>query len=171
MVLSRELALVLAALVAAIAAPAVAQTPSSEEIVRKLVPPPLTRSVRGVTVTQGQAQEKPSIDLYIPFEFDSARLQTDALLVLDRLGEALKDNRLAKYRFEVAGHTDGVGTVEYNQKLSDSRARAVADYLVAKGGVSGSHLKSIGYGKSRLLQPLRPDDGVNRRVQITNLGQ
>lgn len=170
MVINRKIALILAALVAAIVPPAAAQTPSSEEIVRKLVPPPLTRSVRGVTVTQGQEQQKPSIDLYIPFEFDSARLQTDALLVLDRLGDALKDSRLAKYRFEIAGHTDGVGTVEYNQKLSDLRAKAVADYLVAKGGGSGSHLTTVGYGKSRLLQPLRPDDGVNRRVQITNVG-
>lgn len=147
-----------------------AQVPTSDDIVRKLVPAPQTRSIRGVTVTPGQEPEQPTINLYINFDFDSARLDTDGVLALRRLGTALKDPKLANYRFEIAGHTDAVGTVEYNQKLSEQRAKAVVDHLVFYSEVPAARLTSIGYGKSRLLDPAKPDDGVNRRVQITNAG-
>lgn len=150
---------------------AVAQMPSSEDIVRKLAPAPLTRSVRGVTVSPGQTPAVPSIDLNVLFDFDSARLQTDGTLVLDRLGAALKDPRLAGARFEVAGHTDGVGAKDYNQKLSELRAKAVLDYLTRKFGVAPERLVAVGFGSSRLRNPGNPADGANRRVQITNLGE
>ncbi len=70
-----------------------AQQPSSEDIVRKLVPPPMSRSLRGVTVTPGQEPAKPTIDLYINFEFDSAKLDNDGILVLKRLGNAVSPGR------------------------------------------------------------------------------
>src|SRR5262249_46171062 len=107
---------------------------------------------------------------YINFEFDSARLLNDGVLVLQALGAALKDPKLSNGYFEVAGHTDAVGTIEYNQKLSEDRANAVVDYLVANFKISPGRLNAVGYGKSRLLDPSRPTDGVNRRVQITNVG-
>jgi len=46
----------------------------------------------------------------------------------------------------------------------------VTDYLVLYCRISPGHLSPIGYGKSWLLYPSRPNDGVNRRVQITNTG-
>lgn len=148
-----------------------AQQPSSDEIVRKLAPVPSTRALRGVTVTPGQEPAQPTINLYINFEFDSARIETDGQLVLKRLATALKDPRLAGSRFEIAGHTDAVGTVEYNQTLSEQRAQAVADHLVDVYEIDPTRLVAIGYGKSQLLDPDKPEDGVNRRVQITNLGE
>jgi outer membrane protein OmpA-like peptidoglycan-associated protein len=147
-----------------------AQTPSSDEIIRKLTPPPLIRSIRGITVTPGQEAAKPTIDLYINFEFDSAKLIGESILVLQRLGTALSDPKLTDYHFEVAGHTDAVGTIEYNQTLSLERANAVVDYLIVNYRIPRDRLTAIGYGKSRLLDSSRPDDGVNRRVQITNVG-
>ncbi len=75
------------------------------------------------------------------------------------------------YRLEIAGHTDAVGTVEYNQKLSERRAKAVVNHLVAFYEVPATKLFVSGYGKSRLLDPTRANDGVNRRVQITNIGE
>jgi outer membrane protein OmpA-like peptidoglycan-associated protein len=150
---------------------AAAQAPSSEDIVRKLSSAPLTRSVRGVTVNPGQAPDTPSIDLNVLFDFDSARLQTDGTLVLDRLGAALNDRRLVGARFEIAGHTDGVGAKDYNQKLSELRAKAVLDYLTRQFGVTRERLVAVGYGSSRLSNPSKPADGTNRRVQIINLGE
>ncbi len=164
-------AIVIAALMALPLAGASAQQPSSEEIVGKLVPAPVTRSLRGITVTAGQEPAKPTLDLYINFEFDSARLDTDGLLVLKRLGAALKDPKLAAYRFEIAGHTDAVGAAEYNRQLSEKRAMAVVDHLITAYEIDPARLVAIGYGKSRLLDPDKPDAGVNRRVQITNLGE
>jgi outer membrane protein OmpA-like peptidoglycan-associated protein len=143
--------------------------PSSEEIVDQLLPSAATRSARGVTVTPGQEVEKPSVNLYVNFEFDSARLDNDGVLVLRRLGAALNDRRLATYRFEIAGHTDAAGSADYNQKLSEERAHAVTDYLTTIYGIDPTRLVSIGYGKSQLLDPAKPNDGVNRRVRITNL--
>jgi outer membrane protein OmpA-like peptidoglycan-associated protein len=158
------------ALLVAMPLPSRAQVPSSEDIVNKLAPAPLTRSIRGVTVSPGQSPERPSIDLYIPFDFDSARLLTEGTLILDRLGAALKDPLLARSRFEVAGHTDAVGTDDYNQKLSELRAKAVVDYLTRKFNIAGDRLVAVGYGRSRLRNPAKPTDGINRRVQISNLG-
>lgn len=148
-----------------------AETPSSEDIIRKLSPRPLTRSVRGVTVSSGEVPQNPSIDLYVLFDFDSARLQTEGLLVLDRLGAAFRDPRLAQLRFEVAGHTDAVGTNDYNQRLSELRAKAAVGYLTRQYKIAPDRLVSVGYGSSRLRDPSKPADGINRRVQITNLGE
>jgi len=145
--------------------------PSADDIVRTLTPAPMTRSLRGVTVVPGQDAAKPTIDLYINFEFDSAKLDNDGILVLKRLGAALKDPKLAVFVFEIAGHTDAVGTDEYNQGLSEKRAKAVVDHLVAFYEISPAKLKAAGYGKSRLRDPSKPNDGVNRRVQITNIGE
>jgi outer membrane protein OmpA-like peptidoglycan-associated protein len=125
-----------------------AQTVSPEDIVRKLTPQPQTRSLRGVEVIPGKEVEKPSIDLYIGFEFDSAKLDTDGLLMLKRLATALRDPKLDGFRFEIAGHTDAVGSDEYNQKLSERRAAAVRDQLAFYYDIDAKRLTAVGYGKT-----------------------
>jgi outer membrane protein OmpA-like peptidoglycan-associated protein len=155
--------------------PSLAQdAPSSESIIKKLEPQPRTRSLkpRGVKVEEGpNSDAPPSVNLYINFEFNSDKLGTDAQIVLRNLGTALKDQRLAKYRFLIAGHTDAVGDAAYNQTLSERRAKAVQDYLVFHYGIDAQRLKSVGYGKTRLLDSTNPNAGVNRRVQIVNEGE
>jgi outer membrane protein OmpA-like peptidoglycan-associated protein len=163
------------AAVAASGAPAVAQeAPGSEEIIKKLEPQPRSRSLkpRGVKVEEGpNTDAPPSINLYINFEFNSDKLGTDAQIVLRNLGQALKDQRLAKFRFTIAGHTDAVGDAAYNQTLSERRAKAVQDYLMFHYGIDAQRLKAVGYGKTRLLDSANPTSGVNRRVQIVNEGE
>ena len=148
------------------------EAPRTDQIIKKLQPKQKTRSIRGIKVTGGkkQAHEKPSINLYINFEFNSARLGTDAQITLRNLGRALQDPRLAKFRFLIAGHTDAVGTDAYNQTLSEKRANAVRDYLISIFGIAGSRLVAKGFGETKLLNPAKPRDGANRRVQIVNLG-
>ncbi len=150
-----------------------APPPSSDEIVRKLQPEPRTRSLkpRGVKVEEGpNTDTPPSIDLYVNFEFNSARLSTDAQITLRNLGLALRDPRLATYRFLIAGHTDAVGGDAYNLDLSQKRAEAVRDYLVLTYAVDAARLKPVGYGKMRPLDAANPAAAVNRRVQIVNQG-
>lgn len=165
----------IAAAMAAAMPPAAAQTaPGSEEIIKKLEPQPRSRSLkpRGVKVEEGpNSDAPPSINLYINFEFNSDKLGTDAQIVLRNLGQALKDPRLAKFRFTIAGHTDAVGDAAYNQTLSERRAKAVQDHLVFHYGIDVQRLKAVGYGKTRLLDAAKPNDGVNRRVQIVNEGE
>jgi outer membrane protein OmpA-like peptidoglycan-associated protein len=145
--------------------------PSKDEIVRALEPPPGTRSLRGITVEGGLDDKPPSINLQISFEYDSDKLTTEGILTLQRLGSALKDPRLANYRFKVAGHTDAKGAADYNQKLSERRAKAVVKHLLSQYQLNPGRLDSVGYGESQLADPSKPEDGVNRRVQLINLGR
>jgi outer membrane protein OmpA-like peptidoglycan-associated protein len=149
-------------------APVEAQQPSKADIVKALTVHPRTRSFRGITV-EGK-ERPPSIDLHIPFDYDSDKLTSDALLTLRRLGEALKDPKLAGYRFRLAGYTDARGTAEYNQRLSERRAASVRDYLIYQYDIDASRLESIGFGKTHLADPAHPEAAINRRVQVTNLG-
>jgi outer membrane protein OmpA-like peptidoglycan-associated protein len=148
---------------------ALAQEPTTEDLVKALVPTKKLRGPRGLMV-QGE-QQPPSIDLYIPFEYNSDKLKTEALLTLKRLGAALKDTRLSGFRFKIAGHTDAKGSAKYNQKLSERRAEAVRDYIVFQYDVEPDRIEIVGFGKTQPLDPLKPEDGINRRVQVINLGE
>jgi outer membrane protein OmpA-like peptidoglycan-associated protein len=68
---------------------------------------------------------------------------------------------------EVAGHTDATGTDEYNQGLSERRARSVVDYLVGKG-IDRSRLDAVGRGESQPVADNGTRDGraQNRRVEL-----
>jgi outer membrane protein OmpA-like peptidoglycan-associated protein len=157
-----------------------AQSADPETIVRALMPKPgaqgqITRSFssggpkRGIEVEGGEEKEQapPRIDLYVHFEYDqSALTMSDARLTLDALGKALKDTRLASMKFEIIGHTDARGNDGYNLDLSRRRAEAVRQYLVQFHGVEAARLKAEGKGRSQLKDPARPDDAINRRVEI-----
>lgn len=111
----------------------------------------------------------PSINIKVFFEFDSAILKPEAMDVLDSLGEALTYGELNNYRFQIAGHTDAVGSDGYNQKLSEQRAKAVLDYLVTAFGIDATRVDAVGYGESQLLDSDDPEGDINRRVQVTRL--
>ena len=139
-------------------------------------PPPQPRRIkqrgpRGV-ITEGvvPSDQPLSVNIYINFAYNSADLTSDARITLDGLGNALRDPRLAAFSFVIAGHTDAKGGVDFNQNLSERRAGAVRDYLITHFGIAAARLTAKGYGKSQLLDPARPEDGVNRRVQVINAG-
>jgi outer membrane protein OmpA-like peptidoglycan-associated protein len=129
----------------------------------------LSRALRGVTATGGTDPNALSVNLYVNFAYDSAELTSDARITLDRLGYALVNERLKGFTFMIEGHTDAKGSAAYNQTLSERRAQAVRQYLMAQFGVPQDRLQAKGFGKSHLLDPARPEDGVNRRVQVLNL--
>lgn len=154
-----------------------AQTATS--IVEQLLPEktgPVTRSMaksltRGIDI-EGELPPEldlPSVSLVVNFEFDSARLTNDGMLTLKTLGQALSDKRLAGMQFQIAGHTDDVGTPQYNQELSERRAKAVVVHLTSFYGIAADRLKPVGYGKTRLVVPNDPKNAANRRVEIINL--
>jgi outer membrane protein OmpA-like peptidoglycan-associated protein len=113
----------------------------------------------------------PSIHFAINFALNSTAFDAHAVEVLSELGEALRHAELRPYKFEIAGHTDAAGSSGYNQRLSERRARAVRRYLTRTFGIEARRLRAIGYGESRLLDRAKPKSGVNRRVQITNVGR
>ena len=143
----------------------VLRSASSDELIEKLNPnPPKTRSMRNLTP---EVREKPTVDLSIQFEFDSAKILPESKPLLDNLARAINSNELRGFAFMVEGYTDGVGLPSYNLRLSDQRAIAVLNYLATSGSVNRSRLKAVGKGSNDLLVPDRPDAAENRRVRIS----
>ena len=115
------------------------------------------------------ADQRPSIDLEINFDYDSATIGAQAKSAVEALGRALTNPDLKGSTFLLAGHTDAAGSDAYNQTLSERRADAVKHYLVEKFGIAGNDLVTVGYGETRLKKPDAPRDAANRRVQVVNM--
>jgi OOP family OmpA-OmpF porin len=113
-----------------------------------------------------------SVNLTVDFATDSAELTPQAMAALDALGRALNNAQLSGYRFRIEGHTDTVGSADYNRALSERRAAAVVAYLTTKFGVAASRLEAVGVGEQGLLvaTPPQTPEQRNRRVQVINLG-
>ena len=112
---------------------------------------------------------RPSIDLDVRFRLGSAELTAAAMRQLDELAGAMRAEALSESRFLIAGHTDATGAAAYNRVLSQRRAAAVKAYLVHRHGIAASRLDTVGWGEERLKDPLNPESGVNRRVEVLAL--
>jgi outer membrane protein OmpA-like peptidoglycan-associated protein len=102
---------------------------------------------------------------HLKFEFDKAELRREDRELLSRIAGILLTSH--DYTISVNGHTDDIGTDEYNQKLSERRARAVRDYLVA-AGLPPEILSVQGHGKALPLVRGSSDAAraKNRRVEL-----
>ncbi len=101
----------------------------------------------------------------IKFEFDSYVIHQSSNDELNKIVAYLKAN--AEINVRISGHTDFVGTDEYNLTLSRNRAKSIAEFFVTKG-VEPNRLVSYGFGKSRPLSDAKTEDAakMNRRVEI-----
>jgi OOP family OmpA-OmpF porin len=101
----------------------------------------------------------------VNFEFDSARLRPDAIVILDEAVTVL--NQRSDISVDVVGHTCNIGTEAYNQGLSERRAKAVYDYFVDKG-IAADRLTTQGYGETRPAHSNDTREGraKNRRVEL-----
>jgi hypothetical protein len=151
--------------------PALAEDPTHEEMLCALNPdchvPFVDRRLRGVTSTPA-VRPAHSFDVTLNFAFDSAELTSEASANLDKVAKVLTDPGAEKYDIILSGHTDAVGSAEYNQQLSERRAHAARNYLINRHGIESSRLIAKGYGKSQLLLPSDSKNGLNRRVQFQN---
>ena len=110
-----------------------------------------------------------TVDLAVFYEFDSANLTPQAKALLTDLGRALTSSRLSGSIFLLAGHTDAKGSKPYNQNLSERRAVEARRFLVENFGIRPDRLIVVGFGEEYLADPARPNDPINRRVEITLL--
>ena len=101
----------------------------------------------------------------ILFGFDKSDLSATAQGNLDKLAAVLKE--YPDTDIEIQGHTDSKGADDYNMKLSERRAGAVADYLRAKG-ISSSRITTKGFGKTAPIASNETEEGraQNRRVNF-----
>ena len=129
------------------------------------------RELRARTANTGIEVERKGdeINLKLPsgisFDFNSAAVKPEFRPALDQVAQTL-----ASYQstfIDVSGHTDSVGSDAVNQRLSEQRAQAVADYLGYQG-VSRARVATRGYGKSFPIASNATDAGraQNRRVEI-----
>ncbi len=103
----------------------------------------------------------------INFRSGSAVIPPAAYALLDRVLEVVRLFPDRKIRVE--GHTDSVGSAEYNQKLSERRAEAVRDYLLKRlGDAAAPAIEAIGFGESRPIANNETAEGrrKNRRIDI-----
>ena len=99
------------------------------------------------------------------FDFDKFEIKPEAYPVLDKIVSLVKQN--PQLKMEIQGHTDNVGSAQYNQKLSENRAKAIVDYLV-RNGIDPEKLDYRGYGLTQPVASNDTEDGraENRRVQL-----
>jgi hypothetical protein len=101
----------------------------------------------------------------INFEFNSSKLTNSSYPTLDLIVALMKE--IPEANVEVQGHTDIIGTEDYNQKLSEQRAETVTKYLIKKG-IAKDRLRAVGFGTRRPLADNESDEGraKNRRVEL-----
>jgi outer membrane protein OmpA-like peptidoglycan-associated protein len=99
------------------------------------------------------------------FPFDSDQLKPEARTNLQNLALSLK--KYSKTNTMIVGHTDSKGTAEYNQALSERRAKSAANFLEGQG-VPGARLATAGRGETESLASNDTDAGRarNRRVEV-----
>jgi outer membrane protein OmpA-like peptidoglycan-associated protein len=102
----------------------------------------------------------------ITFAHDRSDVQPQFRATLDEIARTLAN--YPSTMIDVHGHTDSTGSTQYNQDLSERRARSVADYLIGRG-VQPIRIATLGHGESRLLigpEQSEADRQANRRVEI-----
>jgi OmpA-OmpF porin, OOP family len=121
---------------------------------------PRTPSRRPAVAATAQARK----DLLITFQTGSAELTEQGRANARVFAQAANTPQLRPVRFEIAGHTDAVGTRDKNLTLSQQRAESVKAYLVSLG-VDPARLEAKGYGFDRPIVAANPRAAANRRVE------
>jgi outer membrane protein OmpA-like peptidoglycan-associated protein len=111
------------------------------------------------------SKEKIAIRQQVKFAPSKFKVLPASFKLLNQVTQVMND--FPKMRVSIEGHTDNVGSESANMKLSQRRAEAVRDYLVAKG-VSPSRLQAIGYGPTKPIASNKTAKGKaqNRRTEF-----
>lgn len=146
----------------------------------KVVPVPMSGDMRHDTLhspdicLQSFKIDSPIVIKNIWYDFNKATLRPASRIELDHVAKIMKDN--PTFKIEMASHTDSVGGNKFNLRLSQKRAQACVDYLIA-GGISKDRLIAHGYGKTKPIAPNSLPNGkdnpagrqLNRRTEFTVL--
>jgi outer membrane protein OmpA-like peptidoglycan-associated protein len=129
------------------------------------------KGLQAITVEDATCERRFTVGADVLFAFDQWTLTPDAEETLGALGPILQKE--GRHPARIEGHTDAIGSDEYNQRLSAQRARAVQAWLVAHTYLPASTAIQ-GYGKKRPVAPNTNPDGAdnpegrqkNRRVEV-----
>ena len=128
-------------------------------------PPPPPQARPAPTPPPPPAKERTIVLDNVLFDFDKTAIKPDGAKILDRLIAFLKEN--SDKRVALEGHTDSIGTPQYNQGLSERRAASVKDYLT-KRGIAANRISTAGFGLTKPIADNKTAEGraKNRRVEI-----
>jgi outer membrane protein OmpA-like peptidoglycan-associated protein len=99
----------------------------------------------------------------IYFDYDKAEIRPESMPSIEKIAKLMNSEKYSDLRVSIEGHTDHTASREYNLKLSDRRAAAVKDALVANG-VAPDRLETVGYGEDRPIAPnVTPEQRANNR--------
>lgn len=123
-------------------------------------------TVTAAALDRGLAAEGKAVLDGILFDTDKATIRPESKAALDVIGKFLNDR--PNLKVFIVGHTDTVGSLEYNLNLSKQRAQAVTDALVKTYGIAASRLSAHGVGPLSPAATNRtdPGKGKNRRVEM-----
>jgi OOP family OmpA-OmpF porin len=132
-----------------------------EELIKKYMPKEVVKEV----IVGAPQKETTWVLVGVNFEYNSAKLNSSSYPMLLNAIQFLNQN--PEMIVEIQGHTDNVGSDEYNLQLSEKRAQTVKDYLVSKG-ISAGRLQVKGYGESSPVADNSTADGreLNRRIEF-----
>lgn len=132
------------------------------------------KATRGLSVTDRRqlaevTSDRPAVDLEISFGYNSDKITDETRTLAMALGKTLTSDSLKGQSFMIAGHTDAKGRAAYNQALSERRAQAVKDFLLANFDLKDEQLMVVGYGMEKLKDKSKPYSDINRRVEVVNI--
>ena len=112
------------------------------------------------------------LTIHVNFDFNKSDIRQADMAELKKASDFVRKYPGAKVKLE--GHTDSRGTEEYNQKLSETRAEAVRQYLIKDGASEKAKILATGYGELKPIAPNTTKDGKdnpegraeNRRVEV-----
>lgn len=131
------------------------RAPAPEELANILFPP----RYRSAEPPRAQA-----FGMMIHFEFDSSAISAESELLLDTVGEMMHLEKMTNRAIVIEGHTDAIGTKNYNAGLSERRARAIKNYLVGNFAIESKRLVTLGKGELDLHDQHNPAAPINRRA-------
>ncbi len=104
----------------------------------------------------------------VHFDFNKSTLKRESIKTLNQVYYFLAQN--PELYFEIAGHTDNIGSIAYNQRLSERRAKAVYNYLTTKG-IRQDHLTPRGHGELKPIATNATPEGrrLNRRAEMKRI--
>lgn len=125
----------------------------------------IAQQIPGATVERVGEGIQVTFESGLLYDFDSDRVRGDASANLRNLAASL--DQYPNTDLLIVGHTDADGAASYNADLSDRRARAAADYLVAQG-VARRRLRTVGRGEDEPVASNSSESGRerNRRVEV-----
>ena len=139
------------------------------------VPPGAAVDISGanvVVVEETPRATKLTVNNDVLFDFDKSELRPQAAEALERVAQIIRQRQPREVR--IVGHTDSIGSDEYNKQLSERRAASVENWLSAHAGAGLPPMRTIGRGEEEPAAPNTTSDGKdnpegrqkNRRVEV-----